>query len=709
MGALVLTAVTAAIAMTHLDAVRVNNNIVLPAALVLEITAARARQFVKMTMMKPAAQSVIPQMKINDSHVTTWALPEGAIARLGRGKVRDVAFSPTSAHLAIATDIGLWKYELPSMRPVALWETERGMVTSVAFSNNGQWVATRNLDGIVKVCHTQNLQCVAKIEAHGDANKIARLAISADGQRLATSSFQYGPVCVWCPRTGTCLLSFNVEEPKRHSRRIRFPLSFSPDGHQLAYVSANNAVSVRHSETGEHIARLTGHTTPARRIAFSPCGEFLVASSLDNKVQVWNVRNESLEIVLTDYSGYQVIPAYAAEGTLRIADVYEDKVVIWDMAARAPLATFKHHGRALAACFSADGLQFAIASTCEFHVWEAGNSSAVCSLPGHTGIPTSVFFQTSRRLVSKYWENSGIVFWNIAEKYAHRHFRAPIGNKGGKACALSPCEELLANSIGQTIEVFRVSSEIRIAQLTEHQRYVTALAFSPTGKAFASGDDKGNLYLWDVPRWEKVHTLVGHTKRISAVTFHPDGKRLVTASQDNKAWVWDVKSGKQLASLPLTVRLATSLYKGDAQQIRWMENWNPPPWCTKPILPVAFSPDGTLIAGGLLHEIRFWDATTYEILMGILMPDGCQRPYVLTFSPCGRYLASGSWWQGTQKVSIRLWDIATGENIATFWGHPTDVQTLAFSPEGELLASGSFDGTILLWDMKPYLQQNETS
>ena len=709
MGALVLAAVTAAIAMTHLDAVGVNNNIVLPAALVLEMTAARARQFVKMTMMKPAAKPVIPQMKINDSHVTTWALPEGAIARLGRGKVRAVAFSPTSAHLAIATAIGLWKYELPSMRPVALWETERGMVTSVAFSNNGQWVATRNLDGIVKVCHTQNLQCVAKIEAHGDANKIARLAISADGQRLATSSFQYGPVCVWCPRTGTRLLSFNVEAPKRHSRGIRLPLSFSPDGHQLAYVSANNAVSVRHSETGEHIARLTGHTTRARRIAFSPCGEFLVASSLDNKVQVWNVHNESLEIVLTDYSGYQVIPAYAAEGTLRIADVYEDKVVIWDMAARAPLATFKHHGRALAACFSADGLQFAIASTCEFHVWEAGNSSTVGSLPGHTGIPTSVFFQTSRRLVSKYWENSGIVCWNIAEKYAHRHFRAPLGNRGGKACALSPCEELLASSIGQTIEVFRVSSKSRIAQLTEHQRYVTALAFSPSGKTFASGDDKGNLYLWDVPRWEKVQTLVGHTKRIWAVAFHPDGKRLVTASQDNKAWVWDVKSGRQLASLPLTVRLATSLYKGDAQQIRWMENWNPPPWHTKPILPVAFSPDGTLIAGGLLHEIRFWDATTYEILMGIMMPDGCQRPYALTFSPCGRYLASGSWWQGTQKVSIRLWDIATGENIATFWGHPTDVQTLAFSPEGELLASGSFDGTILLWDMKPYLQENETS
>ena len=49
----------------------------------------------------------------------------------------------------------------------------------------------------------------------------------------------------------------------------------------------------------------------------------------------------------------------------------------------------------------------------------------------------------------------------------------------------------------------------------------------------------------------------------------------------------------------------------------------------------------------------------------------------------------------TEKVPIRLWEVATGENIATFWGHPTDIQDLAFSPDGTLLASGSFDGTIL--------------
>jgi WD40 repeat protein len=50
-----------------------------------------------------------------------------------------------------------------------------------------------------------------------------------------------------------------------------------------------------------------------------------------------------------------------------------------------------------------------------------------------------------------------------------------------------------------------------------------------------------------------------------------------------------------------------------------------------------------------------------------------------------------------------LWEVATGKNIATFWGHTTDVQCFAFSQDGTLLVSGGHDGAIYLWDLKPYL------
>ena len=53
--------------------------------------------------------------------------------------------------------------------------------------------------------------------------------------------------------------------------------------------------------------------------------------------------------------------------------------------------------------------------------------------------------------------------------------------------------------------------------------------------------------------------------------------------------------------------------------------------------------------------------------------------------------------------SICLWEVETGKQIVTFRGHPTDVRALAFSPDNKLLASASYDGTILLWDLTPYL------
>ena len=102
-------------------------------------------------------------------------------------------------------------------------------------------------------------------------------------------------------------------------------------------------------------------------------------------------------------------------------------------------------------------------------------------------------------------------------------------------------------------------------------------------------------------------------------------------------------------------------------------------------------------------EICLWCAEQLTTLLTIPQPEQNQRTYALAFSPCGRYLVSGTWWQnGMEKMAIRLWDVATGENIHTFWGHTTDVQSLAFSPDGMFLASGGFDGTILLWDVESF-------
>ena len=103
-------------------------------------------------------------VSVNGDDVTTWALPEGAIARLGRGREPDIAFSPDGQSLAIATSLGFWLYDLATLSPIALWETERGMVGRTAFSSNGKWIAASNSDQILKVLDIQNGTCLAEVK-----------------------------------------------------------------------------------------------------------------------------------------------------------------------------------------------------------------------------------------------------------------------------------------------------------------------------------------------------------------------------------------------------------------------------------------------------------------------------------------------------------------------------------------------------------------
>ena len=643
---------------------------------------------------------------------TAWGLPKGAIARLGRGRIADLAFSPDGESLAMATTIGVWIYELATMEPIALWETERGLVSTVAFSPNGQWIATSNWDAVIKIREIETQRCTAKIQG---SHYRGAIAFSSDSQYLAGSGSGYGGAYVWDAKTGRHVTSFEGAAPPKKGEQApaRFLVCFSPDGQYLAYVSNRIELAVRHIETKEHIARLK-HSSRTRRIqgfAFSPCGRFLAVSSQNTsskrqsttELQVWNIDEETLEMTNSDYGGDKLIPAYSSDGTLRVADLHEDKVVLWDASRREQLDTFEYSGNARNACrFSSDGQQFAIATECEMRVWHADASLTVASHLEHTAsrVRALFFMQGGKTLVSGYRGKNGIMFWDVVQRRVRRTLSPAYGK-----CVLSPCENMLALNIGEngeTIEVLRSTSGIPMTTLTEHKQEVTALAFSPTGEHLVSGDLEGNLCVWSVESWRELRKFIGHTTWITTLAFHPSGDKVATAARDHTARVWDFESGEQLALLPLAQESDVSLYRGDPRQIRRILNRLSQGYSHKSDpYSIAFSPSGDLIAAGLSREIRLWNATTYETHRVIVPPDTCQHPYALIFSPCGQYLVSGSWWQkGQEKVSIRLWEISTGENIATFWSHPTDIQELAFSPDGTLLASGSLDSTILLWDMK---------
>ena len=103
---------------------------------------------------RPALFNVVQ----GDTIGTTWALPESAIARFGKGDVDhgNVKVSPDGTYFAVGTGMGLWWYDVPSMSPISLWETKRGMVNSIDFSHDGKWIIIDTSDGIIKMLDVQS-------------------------------------------------------------------------------------------------------------------------------------------------------------------------------------------------------------------------------------------------------------------------------------------------------------------------------------------------------------------------------------------------------------------------------------------------------------------------------------------------------------------------------------------------------------------------
>jgi WD40 repeat protein len=299
-------------------------------------------------------------------------------------------------------------------------------------------------------------------------------------------------------------------------------------------------------------------------------------------------------------------------------------------------------------------------------------------------------------------------------------FSTPLIGYMKRICdiAISKDGKLIASCSGydRTVTIWETTTGNGLATIMGASN-ISAVAFSPDGELLAFGLENGDIKLWGIRTRTEVKQLNGHSSAVQKIQFTSNGKQIVTGSQDQTLMVWDAYTGKgttrfiidkyrQVAGWAISQdeRLAASSESGNELVVReiasgrlvrrfYHKRWSP--------AGLAFSPtdENLIVSVALDPDIKLWDLNSGEERPILGLRGFSQKPSSVAFSPDGKLIAIGG-----DQAEIKVWEVSTGDHITTLTMEQCMVTKIAFSPDGKLLVAGDMLGKLRMWEMGPSLK-----
>lgn len=630
----------------------------------------------------------------NQVHLWNPATGKDAKTILNLGKtdkpLKAVAFSPDGARLAIGGDDGILRVlETDTGKQVFACPPRNARIEKVAFSPNGKLVALGDTNSQVAVYVPGATGNPLALSISGvDVGEVAGVAFTADSAAVFT-----------CGRDGKARLTVGPkpdgESAPNTATKLRDYLGHSgpvtglavtADGKALVTAGEDKTVRVWDVTSAKQLRAFQGHQTKLTAVAVRPDGKQIASGSEDGGIRVWDLHTSDEHREIKDSKESLWAVAVTTDGK-RIAAGGADKKVRVYTNEGAKLETVLDAGTPVTAlAFLPDNNKLLVAGGDKVaKVWDVSAKKSVAELTGHGLAVLAValsedgktaFTGAADNAVRAFDTASGKELWKQATKKAAT---ALAVRKGGKQLAVGTADGALA-----VLDISGTAPKEVLVQ-PAHVAGVSCAAFNPDGGRLATCGGDGVLKVWSVAETGAPTLLVKFESQaatgaatgappLSAVAFAPDGRFVAAAGSDAVVRVWDIQT------------------KSEVRGLRGHSDW---------VTAVAFGPEGRFVATVAAEKdnaLRVFELPALETGSGVA--GHALAVNAVAVSPNGKFAATA----GTDQT-IKVWDIATGKELATLIGNSDLPYAIAFTANDSLVMGGSTqtgdNGKLHLWGTTP--------